>query len=467
MTDDFARKLFARTVAEPYRTKVVERLRLPSRPEREAILRDAFYSPAYVNAQDVYVDLVTDSGTGAMSDEQWGAMMRGDEAYVRSRSFAPFERAVRDVLGFEHVIPTHQGRAAEHIAMELLVKPGDIVLSNTHFDTTRAHVENRQAMAVDLVSDVLWNFRDPHPFKGNFDLDKLRAALARHRARVPLIVVTVLNNFACSSPVSMENIRAVRALADEHGIPLFFDACRFAENAHFIQQREPGYATRGIADIVLEMMSYGHGCWMSAKKDAIVNAGGFLAVRDPDLARRCQEKTVLYEGFFTYGGLAGRDLEAIAVGLREGIEEDYLAHRVGLVAHLGHLLEEAGCAVSLPIGGSGVFLDVESLYPHLGPEKFPGIAVFADLYREGGVRAGAIPFHIRTVSAETGEFVDRVFQFVRLAVPRRVYSKSHIEYVAAVMSRVRDVAACNPGYRLLEQPDVLGHFFAKFEPLVK
>lgn len=461
---DFARELFESTVAEPFRTKVVEHLRLPDRAERERILRDAFYSPAYVDSSDVYVDLVTDSGTSAMSDQQWAALARGDEAYIRSKSYAAFEAAVREVTGFDHVVPTHQGRAAENIVMELLVEPDDLVLSNTHFDTTSAHVKHRGGCPVDLIGDSLWQFKSEQPFKGNFDLAKLQVALERYHERVALIIITVLNNLACSSPVSMENIRQVRRLADQYGIPLFFDACRFAENAYFIQQREPGYASKSIPDIALEMLSHGDGCWMSAKKDALVNVGGFIALKDGALARRCQEKLVLYEGFYTYGGLARRDLEAIAVGLREGLDENYLGHRVRLVAYLGDLLQAAGAVVSRPVGGSGVFVDVQALYPHLSEAELPGIALFADLYLEGGVRAGAIPFKMKTIDPKSGELVDRPFEFARFAVPRRVYSKAHMEYVAGVFAQVKAKAAMNRGYRVVEKPEVLGHFFAKFEP---
>lgn len=461
---DFARELFTSTVAEPYRTKVVERLRLPDREERAAILRRAFYSPAFVDASDVYIDLATDSGTSAMSDRQWAALMHGDESYIRSRSFHAFEAAVQEVMGFRHVIPTHQGRAAEHIISELLIQPNQMVLSNTHFDTTKANVENRKAQAVDLVGDCLWDFAEPQPFKGNFDLAKLNAALERYHSRVALIIITVLNNLACSSPVSMENIREVRRLADRYKIPLFFDACRFAENAYFIKTREPGYADKSIGEIAREMLSYGDGCWMSAKKDALVNIGGFIALNDEALARRCQEKLVLYEGFYTYGGLARRDLEAIAVGLREGIDEEYLAHRIGLVGYLGERIAEARMVVSRPIGGSGVFVDVQSLYPHLEPDKLPGIALFCDLFLEGGVRAGAILFEINTIDPASGDVVKRPFQFARFAVPRRVYSKSHMDYVGQIAQRVKQIASQNRGYAVVEQPEVLGHFFAKFQP---
>ena len=462
--EDFARVAQRRTLAGPYKTKVVERIELKPRAEREAILERASYSPVQLDASDVYIDLVTDSGSGAMSDLQWSALMRGDEAYMRSRSFHAFEESVREVTGFPHVVPTHQGRAAEHIAFELLVEPGQIVLSNTHFDTTRAHVVNRGATPVDLVGEGIFDFATSEPWKGDFDLAKLEAALARHHERVGLVVITVLNNFAGSSPVSMANIRAVKALADRYEKRVFFDACRFAENAHFIKAREPGYEGRSIASIVHEMLSYGEGCWMSAKKDALVNIGGFLATRDPALARRFQEKLVLYEGFYTYGGLARRDLEAIAVGLREGIDEAYLAHRTGLVAYLGERLEEAGVVVSRPIGGSGVFVDVASVYPHLPPDRLPGIALCADLYREGGVRIGAAPFPMKTVSPRTGEIEDRVFQFARFAVPRRVYDRAHMDYVGEIMGRVKEGASSSRGYRIVEMPEVLGHFFAKFAP---
>jgi tryptophanase len=462
---DFARSLYEKTIAEPYRTKVIEHLRLPARDERLAILKAASYSPVHLNSRDVFIDMITDSGSGAMSDLQWSALMRGDEAYMQSSSFRVFEAAVQKATGFAHILPTHQGRAAESIMMDILVKPGDVVLSNTHFDTTRAHVEHRDALPVDLVSDALWNFAEPQPFKGNFDLQKLELALARMHERVPFVLITVLNNFACSSPVSMANIRAVKQLADKYRKPVIFDACRFAENAYFIQQREPGYARMSCAEIALEMLSYGHACWMSAKKDAIVNIGGFIATNDTELADQCRERVVLHEGFYTYGGLARRDLEAIAVGLHEGLDDAYLGHRTRFVAYLGELLEQAGAVVSRPIGGSGVFVDVAALYPQLAPEQWPSVALCADLYSEGGIRIGAAPFSLHTVSTTTGELVERLFQFARFAVPRRVYSKAHAEYVAGIMARVVAKAPSSAGYRLVSAPKRLSHFFAKFEPL--
>jgi len=458
--------LIAATLAEPYRIKVVERLQLRSRREREHLLREAGYSVFYLDSSDVFVDLGTDSGTAAMSDEQWAALMRGDEAYVRSRSFDSFERSVRDVTGYAHVIPTHQGRGAENILMELLVSAGKLVLSNAHFDTTRAHIALRQGVPIDLVGDALWRFDEPAPFKGNFDLAKLAVALERYHDRVAFVSITITNNLACSSPVSMENIRGVKALADAHGIPVYFDASRMSENAYFIKTRERGYENATIPEIVREMLSYGEGCWMSAKKDALVNIGGFIALKDEALARRCQEKLVLYEGFPSYGGLARRDLEAVAVGLKEGMDDRYLAHRAQLLAYFGARLEdEAGVTISKPVGGSGVFVELESVYPHLGSSELPGVALAADLYREGGVRVGAIPFHLHTVSMPDGEITPRLFQFARFALPRRVYTKSHLDYVVSVMSRVKQLASRNNGYRVVSEPEVLGHFFARFSPL--
>lgn len=451
-------------LVEPYRIKVVERIRLLPREERERVLREAFFSVTYIDSADVFIDFATDSGTSAMSDRQWAAMMIADEAYVRSQSFFRFESAVQRILAFPHVIPTHQGRAAENILAELLVKPDDVVLSNTHFDTARAHVEHKRGVALDLVGDWLWDFDEQHPFKGNFDIDKLRVALEHYGSRVPFISITISNNMACSSPVSMENIRQVKSLADEYDIPIFFDASRFAENAYFIKQREPGYENHSIQEIVHEMLSYGQGCWMSAKKDALVNIGGFIAVRDERLAQRCQERLVLYEGFPSYGGLARRDLEAIAVGLEEGIDESYLRHRTGQVALLGTLFEQIGLRCSKPFGGSGVFIDVEQLYPHLPAERFPDVAMGCDVYREGGVRAAAFPFRLRTVD-RNGDMVTREFHFARFAVPRRAYTTRHLDYVASVMARVKENAGQNQGYRCTYAPEVLGHFFSKFEPI--
>lgn len=449
---------------EPYRTKVVEHISLRTRERRETVLRDAFYSVTYIDSEDVFIDLATDSGTSAMSDRQWSAMMVADEAYVRSRSFFRFEKTVHEITGLPHVVPTHQGRGAENILAALLVKPEAVVLGNTHFDTVRAHVEHRDGIGLDLVGDWLWDFKSDHPFKGNFDLQKLRTALERYRGRVPFVSITVTNNMAYSSPVSMENIRQVKHLAAEFDVPVLFDASRFAENAYFIKAREPGYGSRSMTDIVREMFSYADGCWMSAKKDALVNIGGFIALRDEALSRRCQEQLVLYEGFPSYGGLARRDLEAMAVGLREGVDEEYLAHRIAQVAYLGSRLEELGLRCAKPFGGSGVFIDVRALYPHLSSDCFPEVALGCDLYLEGGVRAAAFPFVLKTIDS-AGEIQSREFSFARFAIPRRVYSRSHLDYVAGVMARVQKNAPNNRGYACTYEPEVLGHFFAKFEPI--
>jgi tryptophanase len=461
---DFAKQCLEETRAEPFRTKSVESLALPSRASRERILAEAYYSPAYLRSEDVFLDFATDSGTGAMSDMQWSALMRGDESYVRSRNFYELEDAVREVTGFPHVIPTHQGRAAENILMELLLRPGQTVLSNTHFDTTRAHVQRRGARPIDLVSDSLWEFATPAPFKGNFDLEKLDVALARLGETVGLVIITIVNNFACSSPVSLSNMRAVAERTKKLGIPLFIDAARFSENAFFIHEREEGYADKTIASIARDIFDLADGCWMSAKKDAIVNIGGFIAVRDEKLGRKCQELLVLYEGFPSYGGLARRDLSAMAVGLREGMNLEYLRARTAQVALLADEFEKVGVRVSQPAGGSGVFVDVKSIYPHLGAEKLPGIALACDLYLEGGIRAGAAPFHMETVDLTTGEIVDRVFEFARFAVPRRVYSDNHMRYTARVLGRVKEQAHESRGFRVTHMPEVLGHFFAQFAP---
>ena len=465
--DDTDDDLLRESLIEPFRYKVIERIHLPSRAERRRLLEKAFFSVVHLDSSDVFIDLVTDSGVAAMSDNQWAGMMRGDEAYFRSRNFFHLEETVREITGYRHVIPTHQGRAAENILMELLARPSSVIPSNTLFDTTRAHVTRRQAIPVDLIGDWLWDFSAELPFKGNFDLGRLATALERYHDRIPFLIVTVLNNLACSSPVSMENIREVRRLADRYRIPVLFDAARFAENAYFIKTREPAYRDRSIQEIVREMFSYGHGAWMSAKKDGLVNVGGFIAVDDADLASRCQAQLVLYEGSPTYGGLARRDLEAMAIGLREGLEEDYLSHRTRQVAYLGRLAEQAGIVISKPVGGSGVFVDVQSMYPHLRPDQLPGVALACDLYLEGGVRAGAAPWELSIVDERDGEIRPRVFQFARLALPRRLYGKAHLDFVGKVLARVKANAASSCGYKVVYAPEALAHFFAKFAPITR
>jgi tryptophanase len=349
--------------------------------------------------------------------------------------------------------------------MELLARPGDFIAGNTLFDTTRAHVLHRGAKPLDLVGDCLWEFDVERPFKGNVDLEMLQTALEKHHERMPFVVLTIVNNMAGSSPVSMANIREAKRLADRYSVPLLFDAARFAENAFLIKQREPGYADKSVLDIAREIFSFGHGCWMSAKKDGLVNIGGFIALNDEKLANRCRERLVLYEGFPTYGGLARRDLEAMAIGLEEGISEAHLRQRVAQVAYLGELLQRAGMSVSRPTGGSGVFVDVGSLYGHLSPERLPCVALTCDLYLEGGVRAAAAPFNLTRLDVKTAELAPRVFEIARFAVPRRVYGQSQMDYVGLVAKRVKQKAPTNPGYQLVHEPEVLGHFFTKFAPL--
>lgn len=452
------------SLVEPYRTKVVEAVRLPSRAERVRLLREAFYSIVYLKAEDVYIDLVTDSGTSALSDRQWAGLLGGDEAYMGSRNFFRLQETVQRITGYPHVIPTHQGRAAENILMELLAKPGDFIAGNTLFDTTRAHVLNRGAQPLDLIGDSLWEFGVERPFKGNVDLEMLQVALEKHHDRMPFIVMTVVNNMAGSSPVSMENVREARRLADRFKVPLLFDAARFAENAYLIQQREAAYRDKSVLEIAREMFSYGDGCWMSAKKDGLVNIGGFIALNNETLANRCRERLVLYEGFPTYGGLARRDLEAMAIGLEEGVTEAHLHQRTAQVAYLGDLLGQAGMVVSRPTGGSGVFVEVSSLYGHLPQESLPCVALTCDLYLEGGVRAAAAPFNLVRLDARTGDIAPRVFEIARFAVPRRVYGRSQMDYVGLVAKRVKQKAHASLGYELVHEPEVLGHFFTKFTP---
>ena len=452
---------------EPYRIKVVEPLRRVTREERERLLREAGLNIFAVPAESCAVDLLTDSGTSAMSDRQWAGLMTGDESYACSRNFYRFRDAVRDVFGYPIVIPTHQGRAAEHLLFASVVKPGDVVPSNTHFDTTRANVEHQGAEARDLVVDEGLDPSCLHPFKGNLDPVKLDRAIREvGRERVPLVMLTVTNNSGGGQPVSIANVRAVREVCDRHGVPLFFDACRFAENCWFIREREPGWAKRSIKDIARELFSYGDGCTMSAKKDALVNIGGFVALKDAAWAEKITNLLILFEGFLTYGGLAGRDLEAIAVGLTEVLDEDYLAFRVGQVAALGEQLERAGVPIVKPVGGHAVYVDARAFLPHIPQSQFPGQALVVALYREFGIRAveiGSLMFGSR--DPKTGEPVYPRLELVRLAIPRRVYTNDHLRYVAesvAQLFRERDRLR---GLRITWEAPTLRHFTVRLEEL--
>lgn len=456
-----------RTIIEPFRIKSVEPIRMTTRQEREAKLREAGYNPFLLRADDVLIDLLTDSGTSAMSSEQWAAVMRGDESYAGARSFYRFEETVRDIFGFPHVLPTHQGRAAERILFSTVCRAGDVVPNNTHFDTTRANVEFTGARAVDLVIREGLVPSSRHPFKGNLDVDRLRALIAEvGRERIPLCMVTVTNNSGGGQPVSMANLREVSGVCREHGIPLYLDACRFAENAYFIKLREEGYADRAPIDIAREMFSLADGCTMSAKKDGLANIGGFLATNDDRLARQETDLLILTEGFPTYGGLAGRDLEAIAVGLREALEEDYLRYRITSTTYLGEHVARAGVPIVQPPGGHAIYLDAAAFFPHVRALELPGQALVVELYREAGIRAveiGTVMFGRRDPA--TGEESPAPMELVRLAIPRRAYTQSHVDYVVEAVLNVWERREAVAGYRFLEQAPYLRHFTARFEPL--
>jgi tryptophanase len=453
-----------RTIIEPFRIKSVEAVKFTTREDRVARLAEAGHNVFRLHAEDVLIDLLTDSGTGAMSAAQWGALLQGDESYAGSRSFYRFQEVVRDLTGFAHIIPTHQGRAAERILFHTVLRPGDIVPNNNHFDTTRANIEVEQAEARDLV---IAEGRQPaalHPFKGNVDLAALERTLEAAGEHVPLVMVTITNNSGGGQPVSLENLRGVRALCDRFRKPLFLDACRFAENAYFVKRREPGYAERTPKQIAQEMFALADGCTMSAKKDGLANIGGFLAMNDGAWAERCRNLLILTEGFPTYGGLAGYDLEAIARGLEEVVDEAYLRYRLRSTEYLGEKLTAGGVPIIQPPGGHAIYVDARALLPAIPPLHYPGIALVNALYVEGGVRGveiGTVMFGLHPDGSETAPAMD----LVRLAIPRRVYTQSHIDYVAEVVLEVARRREGLGGYRIVEAPRVLRHFTARFEPL--
>ena len=455
------------TIIEPFKIKVVEPIKLTTREEREEKLQAVGYNVFLLRAEDVLIDLLTDSGTSAMSSEQWAAIMRGDEAYAGSRSWYRFEAAVHDIFGFTYVLPTHQGRAAERILFSVMCKPGHVVPNNTHFDTTRANIEFTGAEARDLVIPEGLVPSARHPFKGNMDLDRLRQLIAEvGRERIPLCMLTVTNNSGGGQPVSMANVRGVSAICREHGIPLYIDACRFAENAWFIKQREEGYAGKTPIEIARELFSYADGCTMSAKKDGMANIGGFLATNDENLAQLERNLLILTEGFPTYGGLAGRDLEAIAVGLYETLEEDYLLYRITSTTYLGEHISAAGVPIVQPPGGHAVYIDAAAFFPQIPPLELPGEALAVELYREAGIRAveiGTVMFgrHDPVSGVETAA----PMELVRLAIPRRAYTQSHIDYVVEAILNVWQRRADVRGYRFTEQAPFLRHFTARFQPL--
>jgi tryptophanase len=454
-----------RTIIEPFRIHAVEPIRITTRAEREAALEAAGRNLFSLHADDVLIDLLTDSGTGAMSRDQWAAIQHGDESYAGSPSWFTFLEAVQELFPFRHVIPTHQGRAAEKILFSVIGGPGKVIPNNTHFDTTRANIEATGAQALDLVIAEGLDPTAIHPFKGNVDVPALEALLADRTADVPVVFVTVTNNSGGGQPVSLENLRAVRAVCDRYAKPLFLDACRFAENAWFIKTREAGQADRAIPDIVREMASLADGMTMSAKKDGLANIGGWLALDDDALAESCRNLLILTEGFPTYGGLAGRDLEAIAQGLREVVQDDYLHYRIRSTAYLGEALDGAGVPLVKPFGGHAVYLDARGLLPHIPPLQYPGQALALALYVEGGIRGceiGTVMFGRHPDGTESPAPMD----LVRLAIPRRTYTQSHIDYVIEVVTAVAARAPSLAGLRMVEpQPTALRHFTARFEPI--
>ena len=454
-----------KTIIEPFRIKMVEPIRLTTAAERDAILRAADFNPFRIPADDVLIDLLTDSGTSAMSGEQWAGMLRGDESYAGARSWFRFEAVMKDITGMPHILPTHQGRASERILFELLGGPGKVVPNNSHFDTTRANCEHSGATAVDLVIAEGRDPRSRHPFKGNVDIGRLEDLIREVGAKnVPLVMVTVTNNSGGGQPVSLENLRAVRAVCDRYGIPLFLDACRFAENAYFIKMREPGQQNRTVTEIVRETFDLADGATISAKKDGLVNIGGVLLMRDSALAAKANNLLILTEGFVTYGGLAGRDLEAMAQGFREVLDEHYLEYRIRSVAYLGEGLLRQGVRIVEPPGGHAIYIDAAHFCDHLTPDEFPGQALLCALYRHAGIRAveiGSVMFG--KTDPTTGQTIHPAMQLVRLAIPRRVYTQSHIDYVIEAVGEVFAERTAIRGLRITDAPEVLRHFTAKFE----
>jgi tyrosine phenol-lyase len=450
--------MLTNTIIEPFRIKSIEPIRWTTREEREELLRAAHYNLFLLPADDVLIDLLTDSGTGAMSTQQWAAIMLGDESYAGSRSFDHFRDSIQDIFGYLHVIPTHQGRAAERILFSVMCKEGDVVPNNTHFDTTRANIEFVGAEAVDLPLPEARRPSTRLPFKGNMDVAALESLIARvGRERIPLVMLTVTNNSGGGQPVSMENARAVSAVCRKHGIPLYFDACRFAENAYFIKLREEGYASKTPKEIAQEMFALGDGCTMSAKKDGMANIGGFLCTNNAVLAGQEKDLLILTEGYPTYGGLAGRDLEAIAVGVQESLEEDYLRYRIASTAYLGNHISEHGVPIVQPPGGHAIYLDARAFLPHIPLDQFPGVALAAELYLEGGIRS----VEIGTLMFGSAAKMD----LVRLAIPRRVYTQSHMDYVIEVILAVWKRREKIQGMHLTFEAPFLRHFTAHLEPV--
>ena len=453
-----------KTIIEPFRIKSVEPIKLNTSNERVDILESAFNNLFLINAKDVIIDLLTDSGTGAMSSQQWAGVMLGDESYAGSNSFIFFEKTIKEMMGFKNIIPTHQGRAAERILFSTMVKDGDYIPSNNHFDTTRANVLEVGAHPYDLVCSEAKDFNSSYPFKGNMDIEKLNAFIKdKGVEKIPLIMLTITNNTGGGQPVSMENIRSVSKLAREHKIPFYLDACRFAENAYFIKLNEKGYSNKSIKEIVKETFSYADGCSVSAKKDAIANIGGFLCTNDDNLAKKKKDLLILTEGFPTYGGLSGRDLEAVAYGLKEVIEEDYLQYRIESTKYLGKKLNELGIPIINPPGGHAIYIDAQKFLPHIPIQHFPGQALACQMYIEGGIRTSEIGSLMFGGKDKDGKIFYAQNELVRLAIPRRTYTQSHIDYVIEVMASIKDKCDKIKGLKIIYESRTLRHFTAKLE----
>jgi tyrosine phenol-lyase len=455
-----------RNWAEPYKIKVVEPIKMTSRQEREGYIQEAGYNTFLLRSEDVYIDLLTDSGTSAMSDWQWAGMMEGDEAYAGSRNFYNMVDVIREVYGYRHVVPTHQGRAAEHIMSQILIKDGDVVPGNMYFTTTKLHQELAGGKFVDVIIDEAHDSSNPHPFKGNIDLDKLQHWIDKVGAeRIPYVSFEGCVNMAGGQPVSMANFKAVYELCHPLGIKVMFDATRMVENSYFIQQREPGYADKSIAEILKEASSYSDGCTMSAKKDHLVNIGGFLAMNDEEFYREAKNMVVMYEGLHTYGGMAGRDMEALARGIREAVQDDHIRARIGQVHYLGEVLEQAGIPLVKPIGGHAVFLDAKRFYAHLPQDQFPAQSLAADLYVHSGVRGMERGVVSAGRNPETGDHNYPKLELVRLTLPRRVYTQAHMDVTAEAVISLYDQAAHARGLELVYEPKHLRFFQARFRKL--
>jgi tryptophanase len=453
--------------AEPFRIKMVEPIKLPSQEERKQAMIEAGYNLFSIPAKDVYIDLLTDSGTGAMSQAQWASIMEGDESYAGARSFYRLKEVIQSIFGFEFFVPTHQGRAAENILSAIMVKKDSFIPSNMHFDTTDANLRARGGRPVNLVNDQAFNISSRVPFKGNMDVDKLNKwILETGPENIPFGCITITNNAGGGQPVSLENIKAVSEIYHEHKIPFFIDACRYAENCYFIKLREAGYENKTTIEIAREIFTLADGAWMSSKKDAIVNIGGFLAMRDESLYQKVCNELILREGFPTYGGLAGRDLEALATGLYEGLNEDYLDYRLKQTAYFADKIREIGIPIIEPPGGHAIYIDAGTLLPQIPQKEFPGQALTAALYLEGGIRGveiGSVMFAFK--DPDSGEMVYPKLELVRLALPRRVYTQSHLDYVADVLKVIWEKRLGYQGYRITYAPELLRHFTARFEPI--